>query len=484
MSRDPCFIPASELSRRIRRGEMSVESVVRAHLNNIHQRNEDVKAYIDIFEDAALEAAHEADLAVERGSELGPLHGVPLAVKDNFPVSGQAYTMGSAALAGNIASTNSPAVQQLKEAGAIVIGKTNLPEFGSKGITDNDLFGPTATPFDTDRTAGGSSGGSAVAAAAGMATLGLGTDGGGSLRIPASACGVFGMKPTFGRAAFSNRPYGFGNHTPMISPGPQTRTVEGGAMLLEAIRGVHKTDPYSVGERDTNLVAASQQSIAELDVGYTVDLGGLFPIDDRVKSVFFEAIETFKSSPASFEQASPTFSQNRTEMYECWEVGFQVRIAEAVKEICENKAEPRSEVLPLFDEMNVDAFQRIEKMNVLEYRELDKMRAEIFEAIQSYFEDFDLLVLPTLTVPPFKHGDSTPQPVNGEPMTSTLEWALTWVFNLTGHPVASVPAGFTNGGLPVGMQIVGPRFGDERVLAASETFERMQPWHGSYSPHD
>jgi Asp-tRNA(Asn)/Glu-tRNA(Gln) amidotransferase A subunit family amidase len=130
--------------------------------------------------------------------------------------------------------------------------------------------------------------------------------------------------------------------------------------------------------------------------------------------------------------------------------------------------------------MNVDAFHRIDEMNVLEYRGLDSVRAEIFEAIQSYFEDFDLLILPTLTVPPFKHGASTPQSVNGESMTSTLEWALTWVFNLTGHPVSSVPAGFTDEGLPVGMQIVGPRFADERVLAASGAFERIQPWLASY----
>jgi Asp-tRNA(Asn)/Glu-tRNA(Gln) amidotransferase A subunit family amidase len=475
-----CFLPAPELTVAIRRGSLSAVEVVEAHLRRIEQRNEQVNAFVDVYAEDALEAAREADRALERGEELGALHGVPVAVKDNYAVAGERFTNGSVPLANTVAEEDDLTVRHLREAGALVIGKTNTPEFATKGVTDNDLFGPTGTPFEPTRTAGGSSGGSAAAAAAGMAPFGLGTDGGGSLRIPASACGVFGMKPSFGRVPIALRPDGFGHHTPMRGRGALTRTVEGGAMLLEALCGPHPADPFSLEARDSDFRAATRRSIADLTVGYTVDLGGTFPIDDRVRRVFRDAVDAFRATPATFEEVDPTLPRSRAEMYDCWQTGFSVTLAAALENLKRAGTDLLGEHRDDLDKHNVAAAERAMELSAVEYRRTNVVRTDVYEAFQSLFAEYDLLVLPTLAVPPFEHGTWGPSEIEGEQIDPILEWALTWPFNLTGHPASSVPAGFTDAGLPVGMQIVGPRFADGLVLAASGSFERVRPWHDAY----
>lgn len=481
MADSVCFRSAPELALAVRRGSLSAVDVLEAHLQQIEQRDGQVNAFVEVYAEDALEAAREADRAVERGDELGALHGVPVAVKDNYAVAGKQFTNGSVPLANNVAAEDDLTVAHLREAGAIVIGKTNTPEFAIKGVTDNDLFGPTGTPFDPTRMAGGSSGGSAAAAAAGMAPFGLGTDGGGSLRIPASACGVFGMKPSFGRVPIALRPDGFGHHTPMRGRGPLTRTVEGGAMLLDVLSGPHPSDPFSLEARDTDFRAATRRPIGDLTVGYTVDLGGTFPIDDRVRRVFRDAIEAFRATPATFEKITPTLPRSRSEMYRCWQTGFSVTLAAALENLKDSGTDLLGAHRDELDEHNVAAAEQAAQLSAVEYRRTNVVRTDVYEAFQSLFAEYDLLVLPTLAVPPFKHGTWGPSEIDGESVDEILEWALTWVFNLTGHPASSVPAGFTEAGVPVGMQIVGPRFSDERVLAASGSFERVRPWHDAYS---
>lgn len=472
---------APALARGIRSGDLSAVDVVDAHLDRIAAVDDAVNAFVDVYPDAAREAAREADRAVARGEELGPLHGLPLAVKDNYAVGGERFTNGSVPLAENVADADDPTVARLKQAGAIVVGKTNTPEFATKGVTDNDLFGPTGTPFDTDRTAGGSSGGSAVAAAARMAPLALGTDGGGSLRIPASACGVFGMKPTFGRVAVPLRPNGFGHHTPMRGRGPQTRTVAGGALMLDVLRGPDPTDPFSLPDTGGDFVAATRGAVADLTVGFTPDLGGTFPVDGRVREVVADAVDALRATPATVERVDPDLPRSRTELYECWYDGFSVVLAEALANMADAGRDLLGDHRDALDAHNVAAAEAAAEMSAVEYRQLDVVRTELFEAVQSLFSEYDLLVLPTLAVPPFEHGQWGPEEVAGEPVDPILEWALTWLFNLTGHPAASVPAGVTDEGLPVGLQVVGPRFGDEDVLALCGAFERTAPWHDAYA---
>ncbi|MFC7249283.1 amidase [Halomicroarcula sp. GCM10025324] len=478
---DPlCFRSVPELALEMRRDTVSAVDVVEAHLERIEDRDERTNAFVEVFERDALAAAREADRARREGEELGPLHGLPVAVKDNYAVGGKRFTNGCVPLSENVAEEDDLTVRQLREAGAVVIGKTNTPEFATKGVTDNDLFGATGTPFDRTRMAGGSSGGSAAAAGDGMAPIGLGTDGGGSLRIPASACGVFGMKPSFGRVPIPLRPDGFAHHTPMRGRGALTRTVEGAAMVLDVLSGYHPSDPFTVETGESDFVAATRRPISDMTIAYSVDLGGTFPVDERVRRRFHEAVDAFKSGPAEFVEVDPELPRSRTEMYRCWKTGFSVVLAEALEHMKQDGTDLLGEHREALDAQNVADAEAAMELGAVEYRRTDVVRTEVFEAFQSLFAEYDLLLLPTIAVPPFEHGKWGPEEVEGESVDPVLEWALTWLFNLTGHPAASVPAGVTRGGLPVGMQIVGPRFADQRVLAASGAFERIKPWHDTY----
>jgi len=465
-------------------GEVSPVEVVEAHFDRIEMLDDTLNAYINLFEEDALEQAREAERAVEEGKELGSLHGVPLSVKDNIAVGGKQYTNGVVPFEDNVADEDDITVKRLKDAGAIVIGKTNLPAFATKAVTDNDLFGPTGNPFDPDRMTGGSSGGAAAAAATGLAPLNLGTDGGGSARIPASACGTFGMKPTFGRLPTPLRPDGFVHYNPMRSKGPLTRTVEDGALMLEALSGYHSDDPFSLPDEETDYVAATRESIDGLDIAYSVDLG-VFPINEQVRSVFHDAVENLEQSGATLTEDAPEFGREREEMLESWQVGFFLVLAEALDLLKENEgldllSDHRDELEP----NNVEAAERGLDMSAVDYRKNDVVRTDVFQAVQDLFQEYDLLVTPTLAVPPFEHGTWGPSEIEGEEVDHIIGWCLTYLFNMTGHPAASVPAGFTDDGLPVGLQIIGPRFNDDIVLAACGTYERLSPWHDEYDRID
>lgn len=479
MGADFCYMPAVELARKIRHGDLAPIDVVNAFFDRIHERNDSVNAYTDLFEDEAREHARAAEQALTDGKALGPLHGIPIAVKDNIAVGGKRFTHGSVPLAENIADEDDLVVKRLKEAGAIVLGKTNLPEFGTKGVTDNRLFGPTGNPFDPDRMSGGSSGGSAAAVADGMATLALGTDGGGSARIPASACGVYGMKPSFGRIPVPLRPDGFAHHTPMRARGPQARTVEGAAVMIDVMAGPHPSDPFTLPDTGVDYVSAARQSITDLEIAYSTDLG-VFPIDERVRAIFDDAVDALRRTDATLTERSPDFEHSRAEMLEAWATGFHVVLAETMANL---KAEGMDLLGDHRDELepsNVEAAETGLELSAVDYRQADVVRTAVFETIQDLFDEYDLLAVPTLATPPFEHGIWGPEEVAGEEIDPMFGWCLTWLFNLTGHPAASIPAGFTDDGLPVGMQLIGPRFADETVLAASGAFERVAPWHDMY----
>jgi Asp-tRNA(Asn)/Glu-tRNA(Gln) amidotransferase A subunit family amidase len=475
---------AAELAMKIRTGELSPVEVVDAHLDRIEAYNEELNAYIDLFEADAREQAKAAEAAVRNGEELGPLHGVPLSVKDNIAVGGKGYTNGVVPFADNVAEADDITVKRLKDAGAIVIGKTNLPAFATKAVTDNDLFGPTGNPFDPGKMSGGSSGGAAAAAAAGMAPLNIGTDGGGSARIPASACGVFGMKPTFGRVPTPLRPDGFVHYNPMRGKGPLTRTVEDGALMLEAMAGYHPDDPFALPDDDADYVAATRQSVTDLEIAYSVDMNA-FPIDDRVATVFDDAVDSLATTGASLTEDAPAFGRSREEMLRSWQIGFFLVLAESVELLKENEGvdllgDHRDDL----EAHNIEAAETGMGMSAVDYRINDTVRTEVFQAVQDLFSEYDLLVTPTLAVPPFELGIWGPNAVDGEAVDEVIGWCLTWLFNMTGHPAASVPAGVTDDGLPVGLQIIGPRFGDETVLAAAGAYERVAPWHDEYERVD
>ena len=267
MAEELCFTPATELAFRIRRRDLSPVEVVDAFLDRIEDRNGRINAYVTVLDEEARKKAKEAERLLGSGRPLGPLHGVPVAIKDLFDFkAGVRNTFGSKPLADFVPRQSVTYVERLEEAGAIVLGKTNTPEFGHKGATDNLLFGPTSTPFAPGKNAGGSSGGSAAAVADGLAAIAQGTDSGGSIRIPASFCGVYGLKASFGRVATASRPDAFVTHTPFSHSGPLSRTIEDAALMVDVMTGPHPRDPFSLPNDGTDYLVATRQSIEGMRV--------------------------------------------------------------------------------------------------------------------------------------------------------------------------------------------------------------------------
>jgi Asp-tRNA(Asn)/Glu-tRNA(Gln) amidotransferase A subunit family amidase len=479
MTEEPGFLPATRLAREIRTGDRSAVDLLESYLDRIERRNSITNAYVRVLDEEARESARLADRAVAAGEDLGPLHGVPVAIKDNTDVAGVPTTFGVKPLANNMPERSAVPVKRLEAAGAIVFGKTNTPEFGHRSTTDNPLFGSTGTPFDPTKTAGGSSGGSAAAVADGLVPLAQGTDGGGSLRIPASACGAYGHKPSAGFVATRNRPSGFG-HTPFVETGPLARTVADAAAALEVMAGPHPGDPFCHPERDLDLRGAVERPIDDLRVAWSPDLG-VFPVAESVREIVADAIRALADAGAIVERADPDFEHSREELREAWAVGFEVSIGETRANIRESTdldlLDQREDLTPLVTAL----IDRANEYSAIEYKRADVIRTTAFDAVQALFGEYDLLVSPTLAVLPFGRDSLGPDRVAGESVHPVFGWCLTWLFNMTGHPAASVPAGFVDG-LPIGMQVIGPRFRDDVVLAAGAAVERERPWRDRYPP--
>ncbi|MFB6107159.1 MAG: amidase [Halobacteriaceae archaeon] len=482
MTDDIVFRSATDQARLIRAGERSPVAVVRAHLDRIDELDDEVNAFVHRLDDRAMDRAREAERAVQRGDPLGPLHGVPVAVKDLEDVAGTPTTSGSQPFVDDVASENAPVVDRLEDAGAIVVGKTNTPEFGHKGTTDNVPFGPTGTPFDPSRNAGGSSGGSAAAVAAGMAALAVGSDGGGSVRIPSAWCGVVGLKATYRRVARPQRPDAF-SHTPFSQIGPHARTVEDAALLFDAVSGPHPRDPLSLPDDGFEAVSATRGGVDGLDVAYSPDLG-VFPLADPVRDTVDEAVAALETAGATVDRVDPDFGHSRDQLRDAWLAGFEVGYAslnENVKPEVDYLGADRDVATPEFVELVEAGYE----YDAVDYKQADVVRTAAVDAVEDVFAEYDLLVSATLAdLPVENRTDGSgrtvgPSEVAGEPVDPLIGWCLTYPYNMTGHPVASVPAGMADG-LPVGLQVAAPRFREGRVLAAGAAVERVRPWADHY----
>ena len=312
-----------------------------------------------------------------------------------------------------------------------------------------------------------------------MTALAQGSDVGGSLRIPASACGVVGLKPSFGRIAHTPRPDGFGTHTPFATVGPMARTVEDVALMLDVCAGPDPRDPFSLPAPDESYRTATERDVGDLTVAYSPDLSR-FTIDERVRAVVDEAVGAFEEAGATVERVEvggPEMNDLRYAFMSQFTVKFAT-LAATLKDAhgVDFLGEHREAVTPelvRFAEMG-------QSFDTVEFNRTDVVRTAFYDAIEDVLDEYDVLVTPTLAVPPFGIGEDEPREIDGESINPLTDWLLTWPFNLTGHPTASVPAGFTEEGLPVGRQIVGRRLDERTVLAASAAFERVRPWVGNY----
>ena len=452
-----CFTPATELAKRIAARELSPVELVDAVLDRIEELQPRLNAFCLLRPEEARKEARAAESTEPRG----PLHGIPVSIKDLTSTRGIRTTFGSKAYADNVPDVDATFVTRLREAGAILIGKTNTPEFGNKGVTDSPLHGTTANPWSLDRTAGGSSGGAAAAVAAGLGPLAEGSDGAGSIRIPASFCGVVGLKPSFGRVPMYPRN---GYHT-ISHHGPLTRTVADAALMLSVMAGPDQRDPHIRTDRPADYAAAvAGADIAGWTIGFSPDLGHL-PVEPGVADIVARAVRAFEDLGANVEDA-PALPDAREPMTVIWRVVFE--------------AIARTQVAPRVGPDDMDPHLRElaehgERIDAAAYYDaVSLFRIALYHELEMLMGRYRLLVSPTLAVPPFhhpEHGRPGPETVAGEQVNPFLGWLLTYHFNLTGQPAISVPGGYTRDGLPVGLQIVGRPGADEDVLRAAAAFE-------------
>jgi len=418
-----------------------------------------------------MDAAH----AAERSEPVGPLHGVPTALKDLFDFKpGWPATMGGIRALRDYRPPIACAwCERMERAGAIIVGKTNSPSLGLRGITDNYLFGPTRNPWDTARNAGGSSGGAAAAVADGMLTIAEGTDGGGSIRIPAAWCGVYGYKPSWGRVPGIIRPNAFGGTAPFLFEGVITRTVADAALGMTALAGYDARDPFGIRE-EVDFPGALGRDIAGMRIAYSPDLD-VFPVDRRVATVVADAARAFEEAGAHVEQVSVGITRDQRELSDLWcRLIMPINVA-TVEGLRAGGYDVRDDLPPECRRWLDVGYE----LTALDIARDQVMRTEIFDAMQAVFADYDLLVHPTVAALPVPNADDGntlgPSEIEGVEVDPLIGWCLTYFANFTGHPAASIPAG-TADGLPVGMQITGRSGADADVLAASAAFERLRPW--------
>jgi amidase/aspartyl-tRNA(Asn)/glutamyl-tRNA(Gln) amidotransferase subunit A len=478
-------LTASELAARIRRRDLSPVEVVDASIERIEARNPSLNAFVCLRLDEARRQAREAERAVSSGAELGPLHGVPTAIKDLFDFKpGWPATFGGVrALRDFSLDTACVFAERIERAGAIVLGKTNSPVMGFRGTCDNYLFGPSRNPFDTSKNTGGSSGGSAAAVADGLLPLAEGTDGGGSIRIPSSWCGVYGFKASFGRIPYVNRPNAFGGINPFLFEGPITRTVEDAALALDALAGYDSRDPFSIDQDHQPFASAPRRSIKGFRIAYSPDFD-VYPVDKRVAGVVGTAVRAFEDAGATVEEVRVGIERDQRELSDLWcrlimpinVETFENLKAQGIDLLADHRDDFPPEYLRWIDEGY--------RMSALDLSRDQQARAEVYDAVQGVLDDYDLLVTPTLACLPVDNADDGntvgPSRVEGVEVDPLIGWCLTYLVNFTGHPAASVPAGLAEDRLPVGMQLIGRRYGDADVLAASAAIERVRPWRDAY----
>jgi Asp-tRNA(Asn)/Glu-tRNA(Gln) amidotransferase A subunit family amidase len=468
MATELCFLPTTELAAGYRSRRLSPVEVAEAVLGRIERINPALNAFVTVTADLALASARESELRFATGESRGPLEGVPVGIKDLSATKGIRTTRGSRIFADDVPGEDAPIVERLRRGGAVILGKTNTPEFGWKSPTDNPLFGPTRNPWNRERTAAGSSGGSAAAVAAGMGPIATGGDGGGSIRQPASFCGVFGIKPTFGLVP--TVPRGVGGT--FVSEGPLSRTVRDGAALLGVMAGYDPRDPFGAPVPAIDYVAACDGGLRGLRVAWSPDLG-YAAVDPTVRDIAERAARRFADLGCEVEEANPG-----------WPDPWQLFHTLFYALVGGDKDRYLPEWRDRLDPGLVRIIEAGRAVSAFDVARAELARNELQQRAARFFARYDLLLTPTMTLPPFAIGVDFPAEVGGRRVMGMQWTAFTFPFNLTGQPSASLPAGWTEDGLPIGLQVVGRRWEDALVLRACAAFEALQPWAERRPPLD
>ena len=459
MTDDLCFRPATELAALLRAREVSARELLDAHLDRIERLNPAVNAVVTVDAEGARAAADAADAALAAGEDVGPLHGLPVAHKDTHATGGMRTTWGSPLHADTVPLRDELVVARLRAAGAIRVGKTNVPEFAAGSHTFNPLFGATHNPYRHGLSAGGSSGGAAAALAAGFVPLAEGSDMGGSLRNPAAFCNVVGLRPTPGRVPTWPAALGWSQ---LSVQGPMGRTVADVALQLSVLAGLDARVPISLSDDPAGFAAPLPERLDGLRVAWAPDLGGQVTVDPAVTDALASSAGVFADLGASVEEDCPdlsgadeVFGTLRAWLFEAAFGDIARRSPERVKESIRWNAEMGA------------------KLTGPDLARAEQLHTGLYERMVAFFGQYDVLLAPTTQVLPFPVEIEYPTEIAGVHQDNYLEWMRSCtLISATGCPALSVPGGFTRDGLPVGLQVIGPPRADRRVLEAGHAFEQ------------
>ena len=463
------FLSATDLAAAIRARRVSPVEAVRAALDRIHRTQPDLNAFITIADGSAMAQARAAEQAIVSGAETGPLHGVPIAVKDLVPTEGLRTTWGSLIFKDHIPDADATVVARLKQAGAIVVGKTTTPEFGQQCLTESPLFGRTRNAWSAARTSGGSSGGSAVAVAAGLVPLAVATDGGGSTRIPAACNGVVGFKQGLGVVPQEYAQDGFGNISYIT---PMTRTVADTALMLGVMAGADPRDPLSTGRPAWDFVRAARPEgdLRGTRVAWRPRLGNT-AVAASVLSACQDAVAALADLGATVTELTTPFENPES-------VWFVNNGSYRRAQFGHHLEKHRDIMCPTF----VRQMDRVASYSAAELYEAIFARTRLYRQVQAWFDTADIVAMPTLSRPALPIGQDFfgPIEIDNQPVENIRAawYPYTMPFNLTGYPAVSLPAGFDSAGLPLAIQLIARPGEDERLLRAAALFEQARPWAG------
>lgn len=480
---DVAYRSASELAAQIAKRQISPVELMTETIRLVDEREPSLNAIVYRGFDEAMTSAHAAEESIARGEEGGSLLGVPVVMKDLFD-----FKPGWPATFGGIRAMAEFSIdgycvwaERMEAAGAIIIGKGNSPSLGFRGACDNYLFGATRNPFDTTKNTGGSSGGPAAVVADGLVPIAEGTDGGGSIRIPAAWCGLVGYQPSAGRVPSVVRPNAFSVVNPFIYEGPITRTVADTALAMTALAGPHPGDPFCALDTP-DFMSAVERGVDGWKIAYSPDLG-VYPVQPEVATAVEEAVKAFENAGAHVVEVDIDISIDQRELADLWcrlilplSLDAFAGLAAGGLDIL---GEHRDDLPPEF----LHWADHVASMTAMEYFDDNSSRTVVFDALQSVMDEHDLLVSPTLACMPvdnLTNGETRgPTVIEGVEVDPLIGWCMTYFTNFTGYPAISVPAGLS-GGLPVGMQLIGGRGADVDVLAAAAAYERVRPWSHIY----
>ena len=456
------FSSAQKLAKLIRLKDISPVELMKKTLQRIEAVNPVLNAFVSVRAEQAMDEAKALAERLASNEAIGPLIGIPIGVKDLEDVKGMVTSFGSVPYKNNIAQRDSIQVARLKAAGAIVVGKTNTPEFGFTGFTKNMLYGVTRNPWNTERTPGGSSGGSAAAVAGGMVPIATGSDAGGSIRIPASYSGCFGLKTSFGR--IPRGPFPLLQTHSIWCMGPLTRTVKDAALYLDCVSGYHPSDPDSLPFPEYSFLQCIENIPMNLRIAFSPTLG-YARVQKDVMSLVEKAVTSFEEMGHKIE----LWQGSLPDTGETWSKLFNCDLYAQLYHDLDKNREEMGKTL-------VNSLDQIKSFSIDDSIKTQKVRTELNQIMGDLFERFDLLITPTMPTEAFAAKGPPPAEIDGHPIPLLGAVAFTYPFNLSGHPAATVPAGLTKNGLPAGLQIIGPRQRDDLVLQASYAYEQMRPW--------